>query len=79
MGLQYASFTDGGLETVYYDSSKESIAGDTNNGIYFSKYTRGGVNAHQGGSYKAIAYDVFFTPTAFDENAPALTIKAIQI
>ena len=58
--LQYAAFTSSGITTVYYDSTKENIPDDTNNGAFYSKYTRGGVNANQGGTYNGINYDVYF-------------------
>ena len=58
--LLYAAFTSGGLTTVYYDSTKENIPDDTNNGAFYSKYTRGGVNANQGGTYNGVDYDVYF-------------------
>ena len=58
--LQYAAFTSGGITTVCYDNTKENIPDDTNNGIFYSKYTRGGVNANQGGAYNGINYDVYF-------------------
>ena len=58
--LLYAAFTSSGITTVYYDSTKENILNDTNNGAFYSKYTRGGVNANQGGTYNGINYDVYF-------------------
>ena len=58
--LLYAAFTSSGITTVYYDSTKENILNDTNNGAFYSKYTRGGVNANQGGTYNGIDYDVYF-------------------
>ena len=58
--LQYADFTSGGITTVCYDNTKENITDDTNNGIFYSKYTRGGVNANQGGAYNGVNYDVYF-------------------
>lgn len=58
--LLYAAFTSSGITTVYYDSTKENILNDTNNGAFYSKYTRGGVNANQGGPYNGINYDVYF-------------------
>ena len=58
--LQYAAFTSGGITTVCYDNTKENIPDNTNNGIFYSKYTRGGVNANQGGAYNGINYDVYF-------------------
>lgn len=61
--LQYAAFTSGGITTTYYDSSKPNNPTEldpTPNGAFFSKYTRGGANANQGGSYNGMSYDVYF-------------------
>ena len=74
--LQYAAFTSGGITTVCYDSTKENIPNDTNNGIFFSKYTRGGVNANQGGAYNGINYDVYFVYNNYGGAPELINVKA---
>lgn len=74
--LQYAAFTSGGITTVYYDYTKQSIAGQTENGAYYSKYTRGGANANPGGTYNGINYDVFFFYNNAGGTPELVTIKA---
>lgn len=74
--LQYAAFTSGGITTVCYDSTKENIPDDTNNGIFFSKYTRGGVNANQGGVYNGIIYDVYFVYNNYGGAPELINVKA---
>ncbi len=74
--LQYAAFTSGGITTVCYDSTKENILNDTNNGIFFSKYTRGGVNANQGGAYNGINYDVYFVYNNYGGAPELINVKA---
>lgn len=74
--LQYAAFTSGGITTVCYDSTKENIPNDTNNGIFFSKYTRGGVNANQGGAYNGINYDVYFVYNYYGGAPELINVKA---
>lgn len=74
--LQYAAFTSGGITTVCYDSTKENIPNDTNNGIFFSKYTRGGVNANQGGVYNGINYDVYFVYNNHGGAPELINVKA---
>lgn len=73
--LQYAAFTSGGITTVCYDSTKENIPNDTNNGIFFSKYTRGGVNANQGGAYNGINYDVYFVYNNYGGAPELINVK----
>lgn len=74
--LQYAAFTSSGITTVYYDSTKENIPGDTNNGAFYSKYTRGGVNANQGGVYNGVNYDVYFAYLASGGATELINVKA---
>nr|UVM92065.1 MAG: hypothetical protein [Bacteriophage sp.] len=74
--LQYAAFTSGGITTVCYDRTKENIPNDTNNGIFFSKYTRGGVNANQGGAYNGINYDVYFVYNNYGGAPELINVKA---
>lgn len=74
--LQYAAFTSGGITTVCYDSTKENIPNATNNGIFFSKYTRGGVNANQGGAYNGINYDVYFVYNNYGGAPELINVKA---
>lgn len=74
--LQYAAFTSGGITTVCYDNTKENIPDDTNNGIFYSKYTRGGVNANQGGTYNGINYDVYFVYNNYGGAPELINIKA---
>ena len=74
--LQYAAFTSGGITTVCYDSTKENIPNDTNNGIFFSKYTRGGVNANKGGAYNGINYDVYFVYNNHGGAPELINVKA---
>lgn len=74
--LQYADFTSGGITTVCYDSTKENIPDDTNNGIFYSKYTRGGVNANQGGTYNGINYDVYFVYNNYGGAPELINVKA---
>lgn len=74
--LQYADFTSGGITTVCYDNTKENIPDDTNNGIFYSKYTRGGVNANQGGTYNGINYDVYFVYNNYGGAPELINVKA---
>lgn len=74
--LQYAAFTSGGITTVCYDNTKENIPDDTNNGIFYSKYTRGGVNANQGGAYNGINYDVYFIYNNYGGAPELINVKA---
>lgn len=74
--LQYAAFTSGGITTVCYDNTKENIPNDTNNGIFYSKYTRGGVNANQGGAYNGIDYDVYFVYNNYGGAPELINVKA---
>lgn len=74
--LQYAAFTSGGITTVCYDNTKENIPDDTNNGIFYSKYTRGGVNANQGGAYNGINYDVYFVYNNYGGAPELINVKA---
>lgn len=74
--LQYAAFTSGGITTVCYDNTKENIPDDTNNGIFYSKYTRGGVNANQGGAYNGINYDVYFIYNNYGGAPEFINVKA---
>ena len=74
--LQYAAFTSGGITTVCYDNTKENIPDDTNNGIFYSKYTRGGVNANQGGTYNGINYDVYFVYNNYGGAPELINVKA---
>lgn len=74
--LQYAAFTSGGITTVCYDNTKENILDDTNNGIFYSKYTRGGVNANQGGAYNGINYDVYFVYNNYGGAPELINVKA---
>ena len=74
--LKYAAFTSGGITTVCYDSTKENIPNDTNNGIFFSKYTRGGVNANKGGAYNGINYDVYFVYNNHGGAPELINVKA---
>lgn len=74
--LQYADFTSGGITTVCYDNTKENIPDDTNNGIFYSKYTRGGVNANQGGAYNGINYDVYFIYNNYGGAPELINVKA---
>nr|UWG27122.1 MAG: hypothetical protein [Bacteriophage sp.] len=74
--LKYAAFTSGGITTVCYDSTKENIPNDTNNGIFFSKYTRGGVNANKGGAYNGINYDVYFVYNNYGGAPELINVKA---
>lgn len=74
--LQYADFTSGGITTVCYDNTKENIPDDTNNGIFYSKYTRGGVNANQGGTYNGINYDVYFIYNNYGGAPELINVKA---
>ena len=74
--LQYAAFTSGGITTVCYDNTKENIPDDTNNGIFYSKYTRGGVNANQGGAYNGINYDVYFIYNNYGGAPELVNVKA---
>lgn len=74
--LQYADFTSGGITTVCYDNTKENIPDDTNNGIFYSKYTRGGVNANQGGAYNGINYDVYFVYNNYGGAPELINVKA---
>ena len=74
--LQYAYFTSGGITTVCYDNTKENIPDDTNNGIFYSKYTRGGVNANQGGVYNGINYDVYFVYNNYGGAPELINVKA---
>lgn len=74
--LLYAAFTSSGLTTVFYDSTKENIPNDTNNGAFYSKYTRGGANANQGGNYNGIFYDVYFAYNASGGAPIPINIKA---
>lgn len=74
--LQYAAFTSGGITTVCYDNTKENIPDDTNNGIFYSKYTRGGVNANQGGTYNGINYDVYFVYNNYGGAPEPINVKA---
>ena len=74
--LQYADFTSGGITTVCYDNTKENIPDDTNNGIFYSKYTRGGVNANQGGTYNGINYDVYFVYNNYGGAPEPINVKA---
>lgn len=74
--LQYAAFTPGGITTVCYDNTKENIPDDTNNGIFYSKYTRGGVNANQGGAYNGINYDVYFIYNNYGGAPEFINVKA---
>lgn len=60
VNLIKAWFNSQGIITTFYDSSLEDIPNTTNNGAYFSKYTRGGKNAHQSGYYGNNEYDVYF-------------------
>ena len=74
--LQYADFTSGGITTVCYDNTKENVPDDTNNGIFYSKYTRGGVNANQGGTYNGINYDVYFVYNNYGGAPELINVKA---
>lgn len=74
--LQYADFTSGGITTVCYDNTKENVPDDTNNGIFYSKYTRGGVNANQGGAYNGINYDVYFIYNNYGGAPELINVKA---
>ena len=74
--LKYAAFTSGGITTVCYDSTKENIPNATNNGIFFSKYTRGGVNANKGGAYNGINYDVYFVYNNYGGAPEPINVKA---
>lgn len=74
--LQYAAFTSGGITSVCYDNTKENIPDDTNNGIFYSKYTRGGVNANQGGAYNGINYDVYFIYNNYGGAPELINVKA---
>ena len=74
--LQYAAFTSGGITTVCCDNTKENIPDDTNNGIFYSKYTRGGVNANQGGVYNGINYDVYFVYNNYGGAPELINVKA---
>lgn len=74
--LQYAAFTSSGITTVCYDNTKENIPDDTNNGIFYSKYTRGGVNANQGGAYNGINYDVYFIYNNYGGAPELINVKA---
>lgn len=74
--LQYAAFTSGGITTVCYDNTKENVPDDTNNGIFYSKYTRGGVNANQGGAYNGINYDVYFIYNNYGGAPELINVKA---
>lgn len=77
--LQYAAFTSGGITTVCYDNTKENIPDDTNNGIFYSKYTRGGVNANQGGAYNGINYDVYFIYNNYGGAPELINVEAKKI
>ena len=71
----YSALTSGGITSVFYDSTKENIEGETNNGFCFSKYTRGGVNANPGGLYNGINYDIYFSYNYSGENPEPLNIQ----
>lgn len=74
--LLYSAFTSGGIPSVYYDSTKENIPDETENGVYYSKYTRGGANANQGGVYNSVNYDVYFGYLANGGAPELVNIKA---
>ena len=73
--LIHAEYVSGGQISVFYDSVKEDIPGDTNNGFCYSKYTRSGKNANPGGTYNGIYYDVYFANASGGDDTP-LNIQA---
>lgn len=77
--LQYAAYTSGGITSTYYDSSKPNVPtvlDPTPNGAFYSKYTRGGVNANQGGVYNGVNYDVYFAYIASGSIPELIECKA---
>lgn len=74
--LVKAFFESNGFITTYFDNTLQSIDGETTNGAFYSRYTRGGDNQNVGGKINGIQYDVYFALNPGDSVTEPIRVQA---